>query len=77
MIQNGLLSIKAQLCFESFHEQSLCTIPPFIYRYVAGLDGLKRLQTVRLDDDTIVTPEVSTFVGTSYQAQAEEGEENS
>ena len=30
-------------------------------RYVAGLDGLKRLQTVRLDDENVVTPEVSTI----------------
>lgn len=31
------------------------------FRYVAGLDGLKRLQTVRLDDENVVTPEVSTI----------------
>ena len=31
------------------------------FRYIAGPDGLKRLQTVRLDDDNIVTPEIGTF----------------
>lgn len=35
------------------------------FRYIAGPDGLKRLQTVRLDDDNIVTPEIGTFSATS------------
>ena len=30
---------------------------PFL-RYVAGPDGLKRLQTVRIDDENIVTPKI-------------------
>ena len=31
------------------------------YRYVSGLDGLKRLQTVRFDDETLVTPELNVY----------------
>ena len=28
---------------------------------MAGLDGLKRLQTVRLDDESLITPELSIY----------------
>ena len=30
-------------------------------RYVSGLDGLKRLQTVRFDDDALITPELNVY----------------
>ena len=35
--------------------------PPPLIRYIAGLDGLKRLQTVRLDDETLITPELNVY----------------
>ena len=35
------------------------------FRYIAGPDGLKRLQTVRFHDDNIVTPEIGTFIAPS------------
>jgi len=34
-------------------------------RYVLGEDGLKRLQTVRLDDENLYTPELNTFTANS------------
>ncbi len=38
----------------------LCTC-----RYVICKDGFKRLQTVRLNDDNLYTPELNTFVASS------------
>lgn len=34
-------------------------------RYVAGSDGLKRLQTVRIDDENIITPKIHLFNSSS------------
>lgn len=42
-----------------------------VCRYVVGEDGLKRLQTVRLDDESILTPEVSTFCGSTTEEEFE------
>ena len=40
-------------------------VTQFPYRYLAGVDGLKRLQTVRLDDEHLVTPELNTYSSSS------------
>ena len=40
-----------------------------VCRYVVGEDGLKRLQTVRLDDESILTPEVSTFCSSTTEEE--------
>ena len=37
----------------------------YVCRYVPGKDGLKRLQTVRLDDENLYTPELNTFTASS------------
>ena len=34
-----------------------------------GEDGLKQLQTVRLDDESLLTPEISTFSGSSTETE--------
>ena len=38
-------------------------------RYVSGLDGLKRLQTVRFDDETLITPELNVYQALSSADQ--------
>ena len=45
---------------------NVCT---YIFRYVPGVDGLKRLQTVRLDDENLVTPELNIFSGASTSSE--------
>lgn len=37
-----------------------------VCRYVAGKDGFKRLQTVRLDDENLYTPEINTFTASAH-----------
>lgn len=38
-----------------------CISTTCMFRYVSGLDGLKRLQTVRFDDETLVTPDLNVY----------------
>ena len=47
-----------------------------VCRYVVGEDGLKRLQTVRLDDESILTPEVSTFCSSTAEEEGIPEEES-
>jgi len=50
-----------------------------ICRYVVGEDGLKQLQTVRLDDESVLIPEVNTLCGSSSEIEGVlegDGDEN-
>lgn len=47
--------------FRNFYKGNHTLISASYYRYVSGLDGLKRLQTVRFDDETLVIPELNVY----------------
>lgn len=64
-------------CHNSVHK--LCTVQWYVQcldasvagRYVRGKDSFKRLQTVRLDDENLYTPELNTFTASSPSSPRE------
>ena len=56
---------------------SLSLLINVIFRYVAGKDGFKRLQIIRLEIENIFTPDVNTFMASNHMTQSDHSDHES